>query len=184
MTDTETPPTQITAIESSKRRMPDHLHRFLLRVQGGPKPKYYLPAAYRLVWFRDELGDEWGIKTKLVEGGHEVGFATVHAEIINPEGRVIASDLKTETKQDFPQGWVEKAATGAVARALALMGFGTQFMPELDDDGRRPADSPREMGPPVDKETCEIKEVWEGPGQCPRCFAPEGKRHGDKCLGK
>ena len=26
-------------------------------------------------------------------------------------------------------------------------------------------------------------EVWDGPGQCPRCHAPEGKRHGKQCLG-
>lgn len=25
-------------------------------------------------------------------------------------------------------------------------------------------------------------ETWEGPGQCPTCHAPEGKRHGRQCL--
>ena len=52
-------------IESGKRRMPDNLRRFLLRVQGG---KFYLPAAYRIVWFRDECPD-WGVETQLLEGG-------------------------------------------------------------------------------------------------------------------
>lgn len=27
-------------------------------------------------------------------------------------------------------------------------------------------------------------EVWEGPGQCPRCHAPANSRHGSKCLVK
>jgi hypothetical protein len=195
--------------------MPDNLRRYLIKMQGG---KMYLPAAYRIVWFRDELGDDWGIRTELVEGGHEAGFATVHAEVLNPEGRVIASGHKTEAKSDFPAGWVEKAESGAVARALALLGFGTQFTPELDDDGFRPADSPQprhvyapprpsmearpaperprdsgqarsaQNGGPAEvvaeaSPAGPVSEIWEGPGQCPRCHAPEGKRHGRQCLG-
>ena len=27
-----------------------------------------------------------------------------------------------------------------------------------------------------------VAEVWEGPGQCPRCHAPQGKRHGKPCT--
>jgi hypothetical protein len=199
-------------METEKRRMPDNLRRFLIRLQGG---KYYLPAAYRIVWFRDEMGDEWGIRTQLIEGGHEKGFATVHAEIVDPQGRVVASGHKTESKGDFPAGWVEKAESGSIARALAVLGFGTQFMPELDDDGNHPADSPREMAYPAPRVEQAVSpranpaadgqrgpdravhegstpqaarppvpasEIWEGPGQCPRCHAPEGKRHGKPCI--
>jgi hypothetical protein len=197
-------------IDSGKRRMPDNLRKFLLRVQGG---KFYLPAAYRIVWFRDECPD-WGVETQLIEGGQEAGFATVQARIYNAEGRVIASGIKTETRQDFPAGWVEKAETGSIARALAVAGFGTQFAPELDDDGDRPADSPqgrpssmRSYGDGArggdgfardDREgrngggtkaaasngvrAVSPTEVWEGPGQCPNCHAPEGKRHGKPCV--
>lgn len=194
--------TESTPLESSKRRMPDKFKRFLLRVQGG---KFYLPAAYRIVWFRDECPD-WGISTELVEGGHEAGFATVKACVYNPDGRLIASDYKTESKQDFPAGWVEKATTGAIARALALTGFGTQFAPELDDEGYRPADSPQPLAgadpqrgfrhssarvPDAGTMPAETTPaaltgpataVWQGPGQCPRCHAPEGKRHGRPCI--
>ena len=183
--------------ETSKRRMPENLRKYLLRVQGG---KFYLPAAYRIVWFRDECPD-WGIATTLVEGGFEAGFATVKAEIFNPEGRLIASDYKTESKQDFPAGWVEKAATGAIARALALTGFGTQFAPELDEEVF--ADSPQPMGrnrfpqassygtngnrsaPRVREESVArpvASGIWEGPGQCPSCHAPAGKPHGKQCA--
>jgi hypothetical protein len=190
-------------IYSGKRRMPDNFRKFLLKVQGG---KYYLPAAYRIVWFRDECPD-WGVETMLIEGGQEAGFATVQAKIFNSEGRVISSGIKTETRQDFPAGWVEKAETGAIARALAVAGFGTQFAPELDDDASRPADSPQSRpvytppratndGPRAETEreprggapgltrtaTVSPNEVWAGPGLCPRCHAPEGKRHGKPCV--
>ena len=181
--------------ETSKRRMPENLKKYLLRVQGG---KFYLPAAYRIVWFRDECPD-WGIATTLVEGGFEAGFATVKAEIFNPDGRLIASDYKTESKQDFPAGWVEKAATGAIARALALTGFGTQFAPELDEEVF--ADSPQPMGRNRFSRTSSYGEnrdggegrvreesaprvstgIWDGPGQCPTCHAPAGKLHGKQC---
>jgi hypothetical protein len=131
---------------ASTRRMPENLRKYLIKMQGG---KLYMPVAYRIVWFRDELGDEWGIRTKLIEGGHEAGFATVHAEIVNPEGRVIASGMKTESKQDFAAGWTEKAESGSIGRALGFMGFGTQFTPELDE-GSRIVDSPQPARqPPV-----------------------------------
>ena len=192
------PAADAPAMETSKRRMPENLRKFLLRVQGG---KFYLPAAYRIAWFRDECPD-WGVSTVIVEGGEEAGFATVKATIYNAEGRVIATGHKTESRKDFPAGHVEKAETGAVARALAVAGFGTQFSPELDEEVF--ADSPQPMsggyagrrdavrsnggnGNGVNhvREAVTAKpagEVWEGPGQCPNCHAPEGKRHGKPCV--
>lgn len=128
---------------NTRRRMPEALRRYMIRMQGG---KMYLPAAYRVVWFRDELGDDWGIRTSLVEGGHGAGFACVRAEILNPSGQVVSCGHKTETKTDFPAGWVEKAESGSIARALAHLGFGTQFTAELDDAHEaagRLADSPQ-----------------------------------------
>jgi hypothetical protein len=176
-------------LESSKRRMPEKLRRYLLKVQGG---KLYLPAAYRIAWFRDECPD-WGVSTTLVEGGYEAGYATVQSVIYNPEGRIIASGLKTESKQDFPAGWVEKAETGSIARALAVAGFGTQFTPELDEEGsvedvhsisgtssRR--DSRRARDEADRMAASAAAGVWEGPGQCPKCHAPTGKRHGRPCI--
>lgn len=178
--------------QSAKRRMPIALKRHLVKLQGG---KYYLPAAYRLVWFRDECPD-WGIHTQLIEGGYQAGFATVQATISSPDGRVVASGMKTESRDDFPAGWVEKAETGAIARALAVAGFGTQFAPELEDDGSRPADTPRRLmlrEEPRPTASAAPRAgsggllpagaIWEGPGQCPRCHAPEGKRHVKPCVG-
>lgn len=190
---------EASPLESSKRRMPDKFRRYLLRVQGG---KFYLPAAYRIVWFRDEC-PEWGIRTEIIEGGQEAGFATVRAEVLTPEGYVLATGHKTETAKDFPAGWVEKAETGAVARALSVAGFGTQFSPELDEEmladspqpvmvpgaadgavaGRREwAGQVTDSGRTTAAMRAAASEVWEGPGQCPRCHAPTGKRHGKPCI--
>lgn len=168
---------------TTKRRMPENLRRFLIRMQGG---KMYLPAAFRIVWFRDECSD-WGIETKLIEGGQEAGFATVQARIVNPEGRVIATGIKTETKQDFPAGWVEKSESGAISRALAVAGFGTQFASEIDaGEDNHPSDTPQNLqgnGAAAGAGGGLLNpDVWEGPGQCPRCHAPEGRKHGKPCT--
>ena len=149
------------------RRMPDSLKPYMVKVQGG---KMYLPAAYRLAWFREECPD-WGIETHLLEGGQHAGFATMQAKIVDPQGRVIATAHKTETQADFPAGWVEKSETGAVARALSLAGFGTEYSQDMDENGRSTNGSPPET------------EFWTGPGQCPRCHAPVGKKHGKPCAG-
>jgi hypothetical protein len=110
--------------EGTRRRMPDHFRPHLIKMQGGKK---YLPAAFRLVWFRDEVGETYGIRTQIIEGGHADGYATVRAEIYDRENFVVSTGTKTEEKKDFPAGWVEKAETGAVSRALSMMGYGTSF---------------------------------------------------------
>ena len=181
-------------LPGTRRTMPEHLRKHLLRVSGN---KLYLPAAYRIVWFREEC-PEWGIETMLIEGGQEAGFATVQCRVYNTENRVIASGIKTETRQDFPAGWVEKAETGSIARALAVAGFGTQFAPEMDDDIGQPSDSGKNRdyvsasstptSPSMVREARNrkpiigINEMWSGPGLCPNCHAPEGKRHGKPCV--
>lgn len=202
------PPTlRLTAAESSRlapfvargtggdapgrRRMPETLSRYLVKIHGG---KQYLPTAYRLVWFRDAFPD-WGIATQLLEGGHEAGFATVQASILNAEGRIVASGMKTETRADFPAGWVEKAETGAIGRALAVAGFGTQFSPELDEARPSECVAPEPVfGTPNNLRARRAlrraeanrlsanRETWAGPGLCPSCHAPEGKPHGTPCT--
>lgn len=101
------------------------------------KGKDYLQVAHRLVWFREDHPD-WTIKTELVK--LEGMAALFKAEVLNPEGKVIATAHKTENQKGFGD-YIEKAETGAVGRALALCGYGTQFAPEFDE-GERLADSP------------------------------------------
>lgn len=103
------------------------------------KGKPYLQVAHRLVWFR-EVNPDWTIETEAVEINTEKMYAIFRAKIADPSGRVIATATKAESIKGFSD-YLEKAETGAIGRALALCGYGTQFEPELDE-GVRLADAP------------------------------------------
>lgn len=103
------------------------------------KDKDYLPVAARLIWYRDEHPD-WSVITEIVE--LDDAHAVFRASVLNTDGRIIGTGTKLETKGGFAD-YVEKAETGAIGRALALCGYGTQFAPELEE-GERIVDSPQE----------------------------------------
>ncbi len=105
----------------------------LLNLHG----KDYLQVCHRLVWFREEKPD-WSIETFPVELKEE--STMFKAEIKDPSGRTIATAHKYEDKKGFADH-KEKAETGAVGRALAMVGYGTQFAPEFDE-GARIVDAP------------------------------------------
>lgn len=104
----------------------------------GLKGKDYLPVAQRLIWFR-EICPTWSIKTQLLE--HSEAATLARAEILDETGRVMSTAHKTETAKGFADH-TEKAETGAIGRALALCGFGTQFVGDELDEGERLADAP------------------------------------------
>jgi hypothetical protein len=100
--------------------------------------KDYLEVKWRLVWFR-ETHPDWSIETDFVLFTEKDAFAK--ALIRNHEGRVMATSHKYEDKLGFGD-YREKAETGAIGRALALLGFGTQFCADELDEGKRIVDSP------------------------------------------
>lgn len=102
------------------------------------KGKDYLAVAYRLVWFRQER-PLWSIETEFPVLTDKNAFA--RATIKDEHGRIIATAHKEESLADFPAGFREKAETGAIGRALGLIGYGTQYEPEFDE-GERVVDSP------------------------------------------
>lgn len=102
------------------------------------KGKDYLPVAQRLVWFREERPD-WAIETEFTSLNDD--FAIARAVIRDASGRAIATAHKREDLKHFPD-YAEKAETGAIGRAVALCGYGTQFAPELDE-GPRIVDTPQ-----------------------------------------
>lgn len=108
------------------------------------KGKDYLEVKWRLVWFRTEhpADSGWAILTEAEEVTDT--SARYRARIVDPEGRPVATGTKTETKAGFGD-FVEKAETGAIGRALALLGYGTQFCGDELDEGMRIVDSPVEF---------------------------------------
>lgn len=111
--------------------------KHLTRVNGNE----YLPVAQRLAWLRDVHPDAV-LTTDLVEILPEI--AIFRAEVRLPSGGS-ATGYGSETPKDF-KDYVEKAETKAIGRALAALGFGTQFCHDHEDGApRRPVDAPVQM---------------------------------------
>lgn len=108
------------------------------------KGKSYLQVAHRLVWFREEKPG-WGIETEITSIADS--SAIMKATIIDENGKTIATAHKHENAKGFAD-FMEKAETGAIGRALAACGYGTQFAPELDEQ-ERIVDSPQVRGPEI-----------------------------------
>lgn len=106
----------------------------LLNLRG----KDYLEVKYRLVWFREDHPD-WSIETEFVSITDK--SACAKAAVRDSTGRIIATSHKFENERGFPD-FLEKAETGAIGRALALIGYGTQFCADELDEGDRIVDSP------------------------------------------
>jgi hypothetical protein len=109
----------------------------LLNLRG----REYLEVKYRLVWFREEHPD-WAIETELLSVTDQSAYS--RAAIKDESGRVIATSHKFESKKGFPD-FIEKAETGSIGRALALIGYGTQFCADELDEGDRIVDAPVEI---------------------------------------
>lgn len=104
-------------------------------MRGGAQ---YMDVKYRLVWLREDAPDS-RIETEMVSITPEIAvFRAAVTRIVNGEVRGIATGYGSETPGDF-RDYVEKAETKAIGRALAGLGYGTQF---LDDDGQGLVDSP------------------------------------------
>lgn len=114
--------------------------KHMMKLQG----KDYLPVAARLIWFR-EVHPDWCISTAPVHLDLDKGIAVFSAIIANESGQQVAQGTKSETLKGFGD-FIEKAETGAIGRALAMCGFGTQFAPELDE-GERIVDTPQPPRP-------------------------------------
>ena len=113
-----------------------------LRKLGG---KDYLEVKWRLVWLRREHPAAV-VKTRLVHLDWERQVAVFHAIVKTPGGGH-AEGWGSESFDDFGD-WLEKAETKALGRALAALGYGTQFCDDHEFGGEdRPdkvVDSPVE----------------------------------------
>ena len=112
------------------------------------KGKDYLQVMWRLVWFREEK-PLWSIDTKLEQLTES--HAVFSAKIYDENGVQKSAGYGSESIKDF-RDFIEKAETKAVGRALAMLGYGTQFAPEMDEceDGKdRIVDSPVQKKAPA-----------------------------------
>jgi hypothetical protein len=111
----------------------------------------YLEVKWRLLWLRTEHPDAV-IETELVK--HTPGLALFRARVSVP-GAGTATGWGSETATDF-EDYIEKAETKALGRALAALGYGTQFCEDFDfsaerDRLRRRASPGAKAAPPLDR---------------------------------
>lgn len=106
------------------------------------KGKDYLQVAWRLVWFREEK-PLWSIDPVIIE--LDADHAIFRACIFDESGVQKCAAHGSESKRDFGD-YIEKAETKAVGRALAMLGYGTQFTATELDEGDRIVDSPLTLG--------------------------------------
>jgi len=142
---------------------PFNPNEHLMQLKSKEGPKDYLPVQWRLVWYRErcpegtietemihfdpdrettEDGYAWNEQTrrseKITKRG--LGFCIFKATITDGHG-ASAIAYKSEKAASFPD-YIEKCETGAVGRALAMLGYGTQFTGDELDEQHRIVDSP------------------------------------------
>ncbi len=111
------------------------------------KGRDYLPVAPRIAYFREHNPTHSIVTDVTIIDGEP---RMVRATISDANGSILATAHKTVTA--FAGGAVEKAETGAIGRALSLVGVGT--MQALDmDEGDEIADAPAPPPAPARKPT-------------------------------
>ena len=141
----------------------------LMQIKNRNGSADYLPVQWRLVWFREhcpegsietemlhldldreteEEGYAWNNDTRRSEKviKRANGLAVFRATVKDGKGG-IATGMKSEKAAGFPD-YIEKAETGAIGRALAALGYGTQFAPDLDEQ-HRIVDAPVDRSTPA-----------------------------------
>tara|TARA_R110000765_G_scaffold7903_2_gene25779 strand:+ start:391 stop:987 length:597 start_codon:yes stop_codon:yes gene_type:complete len=93
----------------------------VVRIHG----KAYKTVARRVADFRAiyKIGEGWGIVSEMVDG-HGKDFAVFRAQIVDPQGRIVATGWGRDGRTDSPRhkvSWVEIAETSAIGRALSFV---------------------------------------------------------------
>ncbi len=113
--------------------------RHLTRINGAE----YLEVKWRLVWLRETHPDA----SVVTELHHADERQAIFKATVSIPGGGSATGWGSESPGDF-RDFLEKAETKALGRALAALGFGTQFCPDYDfgADQQRVVDSPVRFG--------------------------------------
>jgi hypothetical protein len=136
--------------------------RYLRKLGKGD----YLEVKWRLLWLRTEHPDAV-IETELVRLEKDPPMAVFRARVAIPGGGS-ATGWGQEEPKDFGD-YLEKAETKALGRALAALGYGTQFTEDFDfaeGDPSRVVDSPVDR-PAAVLHRPEVREVRDVPSAQP-----------------
>lgn len=142
--------------------------KYLVSLKG----KDYLPVAGRIEWFRHTYGDGWTWKIDIVNLEHVIAGATfclARCQILDDSGILRVEAYKREDAGHFGD-FIEKATTGALGRALLMLGFGTNAaldeLDELSSIAQRVVDAPVERlpNPPVVQAKSPEKKAATGAG--------------------
>jgi hypothetical protein len=154
--------TAVVSKDSSQIRT-FHPSEHMMQIKSEHGTRDYLPVQWRLVWFRsacphgsietemlhldvDRDTEEetlvWNAERRRNEKvtKQAKGFVIFRAVAKDGQGGV-ATGTKSEKAASFPD-FIEKAETGAIGRALAALGYGTQFTGDEWDEAHRIVDSP------------------------------------------
>ena len=158
---------QVREEQPTQRTRTFNPNEHVMQLKSREGSKDYLPVQWRLVWFREQC-PHGTIKTEMLhldldrETEEEAyvwnnekrrsekvvkqakGYVVFRALVEDGKGG-IATGTKSEKAASFGD-FIEKAETGAIGRALAALGYGTQFAPELNEE-HRIVDSPVERQP-------------------------------------
>jgi hypothetical protein len=120
-----------------------------------------MPAGVRIQWFRSEEPDtRITTDVQLVQDG----VALVSANIWTEDGAVRQSAHRLIARTEF-KGFVEKAETQAIARAIRFAGYGAHIeedgMATLEERGTQQQQGPEAVEAKVDPDTGEVLEMDE-----------------------
>lgn len=170
------------AMDQSNKLFNPNEHLMQIKNRGGSAD--YLPVQWRLVWFRsifpqgtidtEELEVDfnceceaetsvWNNETRRSDKvlKKAKGYARYRAVVCDGLGGR-ATGTKSERAVDFPD-FVEKAETGAIGRALAALGYGTQFTGDEFDERHRIVDAPVDRGQQTPTESATPAPVGHDP---------------------
>lgn len=157
--------------EQPQTARPFNPNEHLMQIKSRNGSADYLAVQWRLVWFRsicpegtieteivhldldretEEEAYVWNSETRRSEKvvKRAPGFAVFRAVVKDGKGGM-ATGTKSEKAASFGD-FLEKAETGAIGRALAALGYGTQFTGEEFDERHRIVDAPVERPAPED----------------------------------
>jgi hypothetical protein len=149
--------------DEQRQPRPFNPNEHIIQIKSDQAVRDYLPVQWRLVWFRS-LCPGGTIETEIIHLDldrdteeeifvwnnekrrsekvlkHAKGLVIFKAMVSDGKG-AIATGTKMEKAASFSD-WLEKAETGAIGRALAALGYGTQFTGDELDEAHRIVDSP------------------------------------------